>query len=170
MYFYYQHIQTPLGRMTAVVNEHALLSLSFTDSKDYHTAWDKLQRQGTLIQISTHPIINQIALELEAYFHGACQQFKTPVDYVIGTSFQQDVWRALQQLPYGEQVNYSAIAEAIGKPKSVRAVSTAIGLNPLSIIVPCHRVLRKDGRLGGFNSGLHRKKYLLTLEGGRWHE
>ncbi|UXR77796.1 methylated-DNA--[protein]-cysteine S-methyltransferase [Staphylococcus sp. IVB6227] len=157
MYYYYQHIQTPLGRMTAVVNDETLLSLSFTDSKDYQTAWDKLQKQATLIQISSHPIINQIALELEAYFHGTCQQFKTPVNYVIGTPFQQDVWRALKALSYGDQVTYGTIAEAIG-------------LNPLSIIVPCHRVLRKDGRLGGFNSGLHRKKYLLTLEGGRWNE
>ncbi|MCS4486944.1 methylated-DNA--[protein]-cysteine S-methyltransferase [Staphylococcus americanisciuri] len=170
MHFYYQHIQTPLGRMTAVVNEHALLSLSFTDSKDYHTAWEKLQRQGTLIQTSTHPVIHQIANELEAYFHGASKQFKTPIAYVVGTPFQQEVWHALQQLSYGEQVTYSTIAKAIGKPKSVRAVSTAIGLNPLSIIVPCHRVLRKDGRLGGFNSGIHRKKYLLTLEGSHWHE
>lgn len=170
MYLYYQHIQTPLGRMTAVVNDKALLSLSFTDSNDYQTAWEKLKKQGTLIQISTHPIINQIALELEAYFHGACQEFKTPVAYVIGTPFQQDVWRALKALSYGDQVTYGNIAEAIGKPKSVRAVATAIGLNPLSIIVPCHRVLRKDGRLGGFNSGLHRKKYLLALEDDRWKE
>ncbi|KIX90501.1 cysteine methyltransferase [Staphylococcus microti] len=170
MYFYYQHIETPLGRMTAIVNDHALLSLSFTDSKDYDTAWAKFEHLGTLTQILTHPIIHQIANELEAYFHGTCQQFKTPVDYVIGTPFQQSVWHALKQLGYGEQVTYSTIATAIGKPKSVRAVASAIGLNPLSIIVPCHRVLRKDGRLGGFNSGIHRKKYLLTLEGGRWHE
>ncbi|QLK86447.1 methylated-DNA--[protein]-cysteine S-methyltransferase [Staphylococcus sp. 17KM0847] len=164
MTYYYQHIRTPLGLLTAIVNDDALVSLSFTDSKDYYTSWHKLEQHSQLVQISTHPIINQIALELEAYFHGYCSKFKTPIDYVIGTPFQQRVWKALQTLSYGECVTYGDIAVAIGKPKSVRAVASAIGQNPLSIIIPCHRVLRKDGQLGGFNSGLNRKMRLLALE------
>lgn len=164
MCFYYQTIKTPIGKMTAVVNQTALVSLSFTDSNDYQTALQKLRKQAPLKQTSHHPIINQIAIELEGYFHGYLKTFSTPFEFVIGTPFQQRVWQALSQLNYGQTVTYGDVAHMIEKPKSVRAVSTAIGQNPLSIIIPCHRVVRKDGRLGGFNSGLHRKSILINLE------
>ncbi|MBI5974785.1 methylated-DNA--[protein]-cysteine S-methyltransferase [Staphylococcus canis] len=164
MILYYQLINTPMGEMIAVASDSALVNLSFTDSDDYHTVISKLKAQAHLKHVSFHPVINQIALELEGYFHGALQSFETPIDFVIGTPFQQSVWRALYDLDYGARATYSDIAHIIQKPKSVRAVSSAIGQNPLSLIVPCHRVLRKDGKLGGFNSGIHRKKALLTME------
>ena len=86
-----------------------------------------------------------------------------PID-LHGTPFQQIVWKALQEIPYGQTVSYSDIAERIEKPNAVRAVGTAIGANPVLIIVPCHRVIAKSGKLGGFRAGLEMKEQLLELE------
>jgi O-6-methylguanine DNA methyltransferase len=83
----------------------------------------------------------------------------------IGTSFQKDVWNALLKIPKGELRSYTEVAKMIGRPKSVRAVANAIGANPICIFIPCHRVIRSDGSLGGFSSGIHRKKALLEMEG-----
>ena len=102
--------------------------------------------------------------ELEAYFRGHLTRFTTPVDISHGTDFQQQVWRQLQQLDYGESCSYQAIAEAIGHPKAVRAVGTANGANQLAIVVPCHRVVGKNGKLTGYAFGLDMKLYLLNME------
>ena len=102
--------------------------------------------------------------ELAAYFHGNLTRFATPVDISHGTDFQQQVWRQLQQLDYGESCSYQAIADAIGRPKAVRAVGTANGANRLAIVVPCHRVVGKNGKLTGYAFGLEMKQYLLDME------
>lgn len=164
MQFYFKDIQTPLGDMRAVVTDDALVVLSFKDSKDFQTAIQKIKSLGTLTRVMQHPMIDRIFNELTAYFYGECDAFKTPVHFYFGTPFQHQVWEALKSLNIGETVTYSDIANMIERPKSTRAVASAIGQNPLSIIIPCHRVLRKDGGLGGFNSGLPRKERLLTHE------
>jgi len=101
--------------------------------------------------------------ELQAYLQGEQEHFTSTLD-IIGTAFQQDVWQACQLIPYGETRSYSQIAEAIQRPKAVRAVGTAIGANPLLFIIPCHRIIAKDGGLAGFRAGKDVKKYLLALE------
>jgi AraC family transcriptional regulator of adaptative response/methylated-DNA-[protein]-cysteine methyltransferase len=101
--------------------------------------------------------------ELKAYFAGSLRQFKTPI-ILIGTPFQQVVWKAVQEIPYGQTRSYADIARAIGKPKAVRAVGTAIGANPIWVIVPCHRVIQSNGGLGGYAGGLERKRWLLEHE------
>ncbi|QTD39953.1 methylated-DNA--[protein]-cysteine S-methyltransferase [Sporosarcina sp. Te-1] len=101
--------------------------------------------------------------ELAAYLDGSLNEFSMPVD-LYGTPFQQDVWNALQQIPYGVTKNYAEIAESIGRPSAVRAVGGAIGANPILIAVPCHRVIGKNGKLTGFRGGLNMKKKLLELE------
>lgn len=102
--------------------------------------------------------------QLQAYFSGERQAFDLPLD-AAGTPFQQSVWRALCAIPYGETRNYRELAEAIGNPKAVRAVARANGANPLSIVVPCHRVIGSDGTLTGYAGGLEMKARLLALEG-----
>ena len=102
--------------------------------------------------------------ELDAYLSGQKQRFTCPVDFQWGTSFEQEVWRHLLTIPYGSSTTYSRVAQAIGRPQAVRAVGSAIGKNPLSIVVPCHRVLTKDGRLGGYSGGLDMKRTLLAIE------
>lgn len=101
--------------------------------------------------------------ELQQYLHGKRQQFTVAKD-VIGTDFQQAVWHACELIPYGETSTYSQIAEQIGRPKAVRAVGSAIGANPLLFIIPCHRMIAKNGSLAGFRAGIEVKEYLLTLE------
>ncbi len=108
-------------------------------------------------------ILAQAVKELEEYLIGSRQAFEVPLDKV-GTHFQKAVWTQLQAIPYGQTLSYSEVARRIGNDKAVRAVGTANGRNPLSIIVPCHRVIAADGSLGGYAGGLAIKNRLLNLE------
>jgi len=108
--------------------------------------------------------IKQAAGELQAYFAGKVRSFNVPLD-MQGTDFQLSVWNELVKIPYGETRSYAQIAEAVGRPKAVRAVGAANGSNPLAIIVPCHRVIGSGGKLTGYGGGLPLKKRLLELEG-----
>ncbi|WP_276354216.1 methylated-DNA--[protein]-cysteine S-methyltransferase [Cohnella caldifontis] len=108
--------------------------------------------------------IAEYAGQMASYFEGTRQAFDIPLD-LRGTEFQVAVWRRLARIPYGECRSYSEIAREIGRPAAVRAVSAAVGANPLSIVVPCHRVLGKNGALTGFRGGLQAKEALLRLEG-----
>lgn len=103
---------------------------------------------------------------LDRYFDGESVDFREiPVKIEMGTDFQNSVWNTIHQIPYGEVRSYKWIAEQIGRPKAVRAVGNATGSNPITIIIPCHRVIGSNGNLGGYGGGLERKQQLLTLEG-----
>jgi methylated-DNA-[protein]-cysteine S-methyltransferase len=108
--------------------------------------------------------MNQAAEELRAYFAGTLRIFRVALD-MEGTEFQLSVWNYLTKIPYGETRSYAQVAEAIGRPKAVRAVGAANGSNPVAIIVPCHRVIGSSGKLTGYGGGLPLKKRLLELEG-----
>ncbi|MEV0258156.1 methylated-DNA--[protein]-cysteine S-methyltransferase [Streptomyces sp. NPDC050732] len=103
--------------------------------------------------------------QLEAYFAGELTEFDVPLR-LDGTPFQRTVWRALQQIPYGETRTYGELAEALGRPNASRAVGLANGKNPIGVIVPCHRVIGANGSLTGYGGGLDRKQRLLAFEGG----
>jgi methylated-DNA-[protein]-cysteine S-methyltransferase len=109
------------------------------------------------------PLIQKAAAQIKEYFEGKRRQFKLPL-VMHGTEFQLAVWRALQDIPYGETRSYKEIAVSIGRPRAVRAVGMANNRNPISIIVPCHRVIGHDGKLVGYGGGLPLKQYLLELE------
>ncbi|HUA60127.1 MAG TPA: methylated-DNA--[protein]-cysteine S-methyltransferase [Verrucomicrobiae bacterium] len=113
----------------------------------------------------THPVLREAACQLRAYFAGDLRQFNLPLD-LRGTDFQLRVWNQLLKIPYGETRSYSEIAQAIHSPKAVRAVGAANGANPVSIVVPCHRVIGSSGKLVGYGGGLPLKKRLLELERG----
>jgi methylated-DNA-[protein]-cysteine S-methyltransferase len=113
--------------------------------------------------IEDHTVLQPYKEELIEYYQGKRELFTFPVD-IQGTPFQQEIWKTLNQIPYGETYTYSQIAEMINKPSAVRAVGTAIGANPILITVPCHRVIGKNGRLTGYRGGLEMKKHLLHLE------
>lgn len=102
--------------------------------------------------------------QFAAYFDGKLQRFDVTLD-VAGTELQQNVWKMLMTIPYGEVWTYSDVAEAIGRPSAVRAVANAIGRNPVLVAIPCHRVIGKNGKLTGFSSGMPMKKMLLRIEG-----
>ena len=112
------------------------------------------------------PLLKKAAAQIEEYLAGRRKKFALPLA-MYGTEFQMDVWRALQSIPYGETRSYKEIAEQIGRPKAVRAVGMANHRNPISIIVPCHRVIGSNGDLVGYGGGLPLKRYLLELERGK---
>jgi len=112
-----------------------------------------------------HPVLREAARQLRAYFAGDLRQFNLPLD-LRGTDFQLRVWNQLLKIPYGETRSYSDIARAIHSPKAVRAVGAANGANPISIVVPCHRVIGSSGKLVGYGGGLPLKKRLLEMERG----
>lgn len=102
--------------------------------------------------------------QLRLYLKGKLRNFDVPLDFFTGTDFQKQVWKKLASIPYGETRSYAWLARSVKRPKAHRAVGNANGKNPLSILIPCHRVVQSNGSLGGYSGGLHIKKYLLELE------
>ena len=150
-------LASPWGAMTLVAHDEALVWVGFDGQKH---APDTSQWPVT----TTHPVLRMAADELQQYFAGERSQFDVPVDLCRGTPFQQSVWNALSTLTPGATTSYGAIGLAIGKPSAVRAVGGAVGRNPISIIVPCHRVVGANGAMTGYAGGLPRKIALLQLE------
>lgn len=159
-------IPTPLGPMIAAAGEGALWLLEFTDRRKLPTQLRTLQeRHGCVLVPGTDPALAAAAEELRAYFEGRLRTFSVPVR-TPGTPFQEAVWRALRDVPYGETASYADLAARIGRPGASRAVGRANGDNRVSILLPCHRVVGADGRLTGYGGGLWRKQRLLDLERG----
>lgn len=110
------------------------------------------------------PFQEALEAQLQAYFQGQRQTFELPLQPLGGTAFQQRVWRALSELPYGHTCTYQALADRLGQPRATRAVASAIARNPLILLIPCHRVIGADGSLRGFAAGVEVKRRLLALE------
>lgn len=157
-------LETPLGPMVAIANDDALYLLEFGDQHNLEWRIKRLSGKLNCLITSgeTKPII-AIQKELKAYFEGKLTTFKTPL-FFLGSPFQKQVWGALQKIPYGETRSYAEQAQLIGKASAFRAVANANGANPLAIIIPCHRVIRTNGDLGGYGAGIERKKWLLSHE------
>lgn len=146
---------TSLGKMTLQANDQGLLGAWF------ETQTTQPQELGQYSE--SDPILNSAIKQLQEYFSGKRTEFTLPLA-ATGTEFQQKVWRALTTIPYGETWSYQDLANAIDNPKAVRAVGLANGKNPISVIVPCHRVIGKNGKLTGYAGGVERKAKLLKLE------
>ncbi len=155
---YQTHMTSPLGDVLLAATEQGLAGVWFVHRQEHMPDSSRWQRHDA------HPTLQTAAQQLADYFQGKRHTFALPLHPTRGTPFQRAVWQALQGIAYGQTSTYGDIARAIGKPKAVRAVGAAIGQNPHSIIVPCHRVLGANGSLTGFAGGLDRKKYLLTHE------
>lgn len=161
-----ERIETPLGSMFAGAVDDGVCFLEFADRRGFEGQLAALRsRRAGAIMPGTHAHLRRLRAELEEYFAGRRRRFSVPlVD--PGTPFQRKVWDELRSIPYGETRSYQEIARAIGVPRAVRAVGRANGQNPIAILQPCHRVVNKDGRLGGYGGGLRRKEFLLRLERG----
>ena len=157
-------IDTPLGPMVAVSDDSHLLLFEFVDCRGLEKEIEKLRNKtkSAIIPGNSFPI-QSIIQEIELYFSGQLQQFKTPI-LMLGSPFQQLVWETLQTIPYGETRSYKQQAELLGRPESFRAVANANGANQLAIIIPCHRIINTNGELGGYGGGLDRKRWLIELE------
>ena len=157
----YTHTDSPLGPMVLAATDLGLAGVWF-DGQRHQPEMTSWQRAP---QPTQHPVLLQTATQLEAYFAGQRTRFDLPLDLRGGTEFQQQVWRALYAITSGATRSYGALSVQMGRPRAVRAVGAAVGRNPISIIVPCHRVLGADGSLTGYAGGLDRKTALLKLEG-----
>ena len=153
----YQHLDTPIGTLRLASNGMQLLKIEFEG-----------QYNNDVVEASDAVLVN-CAHQLTDYFAGKRQRFELPLR-AKGTPFQQAVWEALADIPYGELRSYKDIAHSINNPAAVRAVGAASGRNPLPIVVPCHRVIGSNGSLTGFAGGLETKRVLLQLEARLTHD
>jgi AraC family transcriptional regulator of adaptative response/methylated-DNA-[protein]-cysteine methyltransferase len=157
-------VATPLGSMIMGVHDSGLCLLEFAERRMLETQLTRLrQRMGRVFLPGDHPLMQQVKKQLDAYFEGSLRNFSIPLQ-APGTAFQEAVWDALRQIPYGAMRSYADVAATIDHPDAVRAVGRANGDNRIAIIIPCHRVVASDGELTGYGGGLWRKEFLLAME------
>jgi AraC family transcriptional regulator of adaptative response/methylated-DNA-[protein]-cysteine methyltransferase len=161
--YYQTTIETPIGEMIAVSDEKHLHLLEFTNRKNLENGLAHFK--GTIKKEKAAPL-QSIEDELKLFFQGKLKKFQTPI-HIDGTPFQKKVWAALLNIPYSKTCSYAELAQAIGQPTAFRAVAQANGRNHFCILIPCHRVINTGGALGGYSSGLERKRWLLELEGAK---
>ena len=155
----YGYLASPVGRLLLAGDDAGLRMISFQTGRDQAGPDGNWQRDDAHFAPA--------AKQLNAYFAGELTSFDLPLHFA-GTGFQNEVWRALCDIPFGRTITYGELARRIGRPKSSRAVGAANGANPLPIVVPCHRVIGADNSLTGFSSGIEIKKHLLDHEGASW--
>jgi methylated-DNA-[protein]-cysteine S-methyltransferase len=155
--YFYKLFDSPVGELKLVASHDGLAAVLWENDDPARVSL------GASIEAKDHPILLEAERQLREYFDGRRRVFDLALDFV-GTEFQRRVWAALLTIPYGETRSYAQIARQIGRPDSVRAVGAANGRNPISIIVPCHRVIGASGKLIGFAAGLETKARLLALE------
>ncbi|MGJ7579921.1 methylated-DNA--[protein]-cysteine S-methyltransferase [Variovorax sp. RHLX14] len=152
------HMETPLGGVVLAATDKGLSGLWFDEQK--HSP----DTEGWETD-DAHPVLRMAAEQLLDFLAGRRTTFDLPLDLSHGTDFQQAVWQALREIPAGATTSYGALSARVGRPTAVRAVGAAVGRNPVSVIVPCHRVIGATGALTGYAGGLERKTALLQLEG-----
>ncbi|MEZ5381986.1 MAG: methylated-DNA--[protein]-cysteine S-methyltransferase [Microthrixaceae bacterium] len=161
-------MSTPIGPLTLVADEVGLRAVTWPGEDGSRvglgTAVDP--PVGGEADPSIAAVLDAAEAQLGEYFAGARREFDLPL-HLVGTEFQQQAWRALAEIPFGETVSYGEQAAQLGRPKAVRAVGAANGRNPLSVVLPCHRVVGANGTLTGFAAGLDTKRWLLDHEAGR---
>jgi methylated-DNA-[protein]-cysteine S-methyltransferase len=153
---YYSFLASPIGELLLTGDGEALTGVWFPDDRQTTTVDPSWERDDG--------VFGEVTRQLTAYFGGELTEFHLPL-YARGTSFQERVWEALTRIPYGVTTSYGKLAAELGDPRATRAVGLANGRNPIPIIIPCHRVIGADGSLTGYGGGMHRKQWLLALEG-----
>ena len=160
MNYHYKTMDSVVGKLKLVATDKGLAAILWEDDNPRRV------RLGLVSENGKHPVLQETEKQLGEYFAGKRKRFSLKLD-AKGTVFQNQVWEALRTIPYGETRSYGQIATQIGNARAMRAVGAANGKNPISIIVPCHRVIGASGRLTGFAGGLDVKEHLLSLEGNR---
>ncbi len=153
----YSIIKTPLDNLMLAANETELIGVYFIDGEHIPAVSKGWKRDAR------HPVLRQAEEQLQEYFAGKRTTFTLPLR-LDGTNFQERVWRQIALIPYGKTISYSDLARKAGAPRAIRAAGTSTGRNPIGLIIPCHRVVGKNGGIGGYAGGLERKRYLLELE------
>jgi methylated-DNA-[protein]-cysteine S-methyltransferase len=152
----YTYLETPIGTLLIAGDEEAVRRIEFPKN-------GKAARPSAEWRESSRGAVAEAVRQLREYFAGKREEFDLPLA-PEGTDFQREVWRRLQEIPYGETISYGELAKRVGNPKASRAVGAANGQNPIPIVIPCHRVIGANGKLTGFGGGLPTKEALLALE------
>ncbi|MES2107088.1 MAG: methylated-DNA--[protein]-cysteine S-methyltransferase [Pseudomonadota bacterium] len=156
---FYTNYDSPVGKLLLAASDRGLAGVYFENHRHFKGSAGWQQDDG-------HEVLLQARQQLQEYFAGTRREFELPLDMSSGTPFQQAVWQALLAIPFGTTASYGELARQLGKPSAVRAVGAANGRNPVSIIVPCHRVIATSGALTGYAGGLANKQVLLAMEAG----
>lgn len=160
----YATTDSPIGALLMAASPRGLVRLAFAGEDHGAVVADLAKRLGPRI-LHDERALEPVARELDEYFAGRRKAFDLAVDLVLATPFRRAVLEALTEIPYGTTTSYAALARAAGNPAAVRAAGSACATNPVPLVVPCHRVLRSDGSIGGYGGGLDTKRLLLRLEG-----
>jgi methylated-DNA-[protein]-cysteine S-methyltransferase len=153
----YKMMESPVGKLNLVASDKGLVAILWENDSPRRV------RLSELVANEQHPVLVETERQLGEYFAGKRKTFSVPLD-MRGTRFQKNVWESLLAIPFGETRSYAHLAQQLGNPRATRAVGAANGRNPVSIIVPCHRVIGSSGKLTGFAGGLDVKAHLLSLE------
>lgn len=155
---HYAWMESPVGRLAITAAEDGVRQILFADGRD------RIAPEDGWVEGGRH--VHEAERQLTAYFAGRLREFRLPLS-PHGTPFQQRVWNELLKIPYGQTISYGELARRVGNPNGSRAVGLANGANPISIVIPCHRVIGSNGRLTGYGGGLKNKEWLLALERGQ---
>jgi methylated-DNA-[protein]-cysteine S-methyltransferase len=161
----YASVDSPLGPLVVAATPKGLVRVSYTEFRGEDEVLEELARRVSPRVLEAPARLDGVRRELDEYFDGRRERFETPVDWSHLAGFTREVLRATAAIPFGDVSTYAGVAEAAGSPRAVRAAGNALGANPMPVVVPCHRVLRTGGALGGYTGGLERKEFLLRLEG-----
>jgi methylated-DNA-[protein]-cysteine S-methyltransferase len=160
----YTQVDSPLGPLLAASTPRGLVRLAYVDN-DLDAVLDGLARRVSPRVLEAPARLDEVRRELEQYFAGRRRRFELAVDWALVSGFSRRVLEATAGIAYGEVASYRDVASRAGSPRATRAAGNALGANPMPIVVPCHRVLRTGGGIGGYTGGLERKRYLLGVEG-----
>jgi len=161
----YASLDSPFGKLTVAATDRGLVRLAFPE-EDRDAVLERLAARISPRIVEAPGPLDSIRRQLEEYFAGRRRRFELPLDWTLVGPFGRRVLRAASAIPYGGVLSYTQVAAEAGSPRGSRAAGNALGSNPIPIVVPCHRVLRGGGALGGYAGGLERKRWLLELEGG----
>jgi methylated-DNA-[protein]-cysteine S-methyltransferase len=161
----YTSVDSPLGPLVVAATPNGLVRVSYTEFRGEDDVLEDLARRVSPRVLEAPARLDGVRRELDEYFEGRRERFDTPIDWSHLAGFTREVLRATAKIPFGDVSTYAGVAQAAGSPRAVRAAGNALGANPMPVVVPCHRVLRTGGSLGGYTGGLERKEFLLRLEG-----
>jgi methylated-DNA-[protein]-cysteine S-methyltransferase len=160
----YAEVDSPIGRLLLAATPKGLVRIGF-GTENHEAMLEDIAHRLSPRVLEAPERLDRVRRELDEYFAGRRHDFSTPLDWSLSTGFRQRVLKAIAAIPFGEVRTYKEMAKAAGNPAAVRAAGSACGSNPIPLVVPCHRVLRTGGGLGGYGGGLDLKRRLLTLEG-----
>ena len=161
----YTSVDSPLGLLVVAATPKGLVRVSYTEFRGEDDVLEDLARRVSPRVLEAPAKLDPVRRELDEYFDGHREDFDIPIDWSYLAGFTREVLRATAAIRFGEVSTYAGVAEAAGSPRATRAAGNALGSNPMPVVVPCHRVLRTGGALGGYTGGLERKEFLLRLEG-----